>query len=441
MFVTTVTVALIGFLVWMLVAFALRKVVPTNEVHIVQSAKQTISYGKDHAAGNTYYKVPSWIPRYGVTTIMLPVSNFDQDLPAYDAYDRGRVPFVVDIKAFFRIDNPEMAAQRVSSFNELLEQLRAILQGAIRSILASKDIEEILQGRSEIGTMFTEEVDEQLKQWGVSTVKNIELMDIRDSAGSQVIANIMEKKKSLIEKESRIEVANNKKEASIAEISAARDTEIQRQAAAQQIGERTAQKDQAIGIANEQAQQNIKEQQKVTTEKEIAVVKVAETGRAQVQREVQVIAANQQRETEVIKAEGQKQTTVLVAEGNLQSTRLEAEGIQAEGVARADAEKAMQLAPVEAQIVLAKEIGENQGYQQYLISVRTIEKDQVVGIEQAKALSDADIKVIANSGDVNSGMNSVMDLLSAKGGTALGAAVEAFKQTPAGEALLNNIGK
>ena len=54
----------------------LRRVVPTNQVHIVQRAKQTISYGKDTENGNTYYEFPSWIPILGITKVVLPVSVF-----------------------------------------------------------------------------------------------------------------------------------------------------------------------------------------------------------------------------------------------------------------------------------------------------------------------------------------------------------------------------
>ncbi|MBO7081506.1 MAG: hypothetical protein J6V99_05670 [Neisseriaceae bacterium] len=60
----------------LLLAVLFRVVVPTNEVHIVQSAKKTMSYGKDTGNGNTYYKFPSWMPLIGVTTIALPVSVF-----------------------------------------------------------------------------------------------------------------------------------------------------------------------------------------------------------------------------------------------------------------------------------------------------------------------------------------------------------------------------
>ena len=90
---------------------------------------------------------------------------------------------------------------------ELKQQLLAIIQGAVRTILASHDIDRIMLERSIYGEQFTEAVKDQLGSWGVVPVKNIELMDIRDAADNRVVHNIMEKKKSLIEMESRTEVA------------------------------------------------------------------------------------------------------------------------------------------------------------------------------------------------------------------------------------------
>jgi flotillin len=415
----------------------LRRVVSTNEVHIIQSSKRTVSYGKDQDSGNTYYEWPSWIPVIGINVIKLPVSVFSLRLKDYEAYDSGRLPFVLDLEAFFRIENSNISAQRVFSFQELNGQLTSILQGAARTILASKTIEEIMQGRSEFGDAFTKEVNEQLKAWGVTTVKNIELMDIRDSRDSQVIQNIMDKKKSEIEKESRIVVASNMKAAQNAEIDAQREVEINRQLAEQQVGIKTADKDKAVGIANEKAQQDIKEQQKVTTEKAMEVARVENVKTAEIAKDVNIVKAEEQRQTEIVKAEGEKQKTVLIAEGTLEAQKREAEGLLVNGQAKAEAEKLLQLAPVEAQIVLAKEIGENQSYQQYLITIRQVEANQAIGVEQARALDKADIKVIANSGTVTGGISSLGELFTSQGGTNVGAALEGLAQSEIGKQLLD----
>jgi flotillin len=415
----------------------LRRVVSTNEVHIIQSASKTVSYGKDQVDGNTYYEWPAWIPIIGINVIKLPVSVFSLRLKDYEAYDSGRLPFVLDLEAFFRIENSNISAQRVFSFQELNQQLTSILQGAARTILASKTIEEIMQGRSEFGDAFTKEVNEQLKAWGVTTVKNIELMDIRDSRESQVIQNIMDKKKSEIEKESRIVVAANKKAAQNAEIDAQREVEINKQLAAEQVGIKTAEKDKAVGIANEKAQQDIKQQQKVTAEKSMEVARVENVKAAEIAKDVNIVQAEERKQTDVISAEGQKQKTTLIAEGNLEAQKREAEGLLVNGQAKAEAEKLLQLAPVEAQIVLAKEIGENQSYQQYLITIRQVEANQAIGVEQARALDKADIKVIANSGSVTGGISSLGELFTSQGGSNVGAALEGLAQSEIGKQLLD----
>lgn len=415
-------------IVIIMTAICLRRVVAPNEVHIVQSAKSTTSYGKDTGNGNSYYVWPSWIPFVGVTVTSLPVSVFDISLKDYEAYDIGRVPFVVDIIGFFRIGDTNVAAQRVQNFAELEEQLKVITQGAVRTVLAAQDIDVIMTQRATFGEQFTKEVEDQLKNWGVIPVKNLELMDIRDVNGGKVIFNIMQKKKSLIEAQSRTEVAKNMQDAQIAEVTAQRQIDLQKQEAIETVGLRTAQKDQKVGIAQQEADQTIMEQHRITKEKEMAVTRVAQTQQALIDKDVHITNAEQA-----------KQVAILTAEGQLETQKKAAEGVQITGLAKAEAEKALQLAPVQAQIVLAKEIGENKEYQTYLITVEQIKANQQVGIAQAEALRNAEVKVIANAGTPASGVESVRDLFSAKGGLSMGAMLEGLANTEQGKALIDKV--
>lgn len=380
-------------------------------------------------SGNTYFAWPSWVPKLGVVVAKLPVSVFSCDLDAYEAYDKGRLPFTLDIKAFFRIEDSNLAAQRVANFGELIQQLKAILQGAVRTILASEDIETILSGRAEFGAKFTSEVNDQLKAWGVTTVKMMELMDIRDAKDSRVIANIMEKKKSEIEKDSRIEVANNRRAAEIAEIEAKREVELSNQVAQQKVGIRKAEVEREVGIAREQTQQQVAVQAAETANKNAEVIRVQT-----------VKAAEIERDRAIVQAEEQARTTVIKSEGELKSTQLAAEGVKAEGEAKATAEKLMQLAPVEAQIVLAQEIGENQGYQTYLVRLEEVKAGQIIGVAQAEALKSAGIKVIATGGNVAGGVKSVGELFSVNGGTQLGSMLEGFANTEQGQGIMKMLG-
>jgi len=281
------------FALIILIAISFRVVVATNAVHIVQSAKRSTPYGKD-MGGNTYYKWPAWLPIIGVRVSVLPLSVFRVELADYAAYDKGRLPFVLDVLAFFRIADPAKSAERLSSIAELDGQLQGIMQGVVRTILANAVIEDILGKRAEFSESFTKEVSSQLPQWGIETVKNIELMDIRDAQGSQVIQQIMNKKKSEIEKESRVAVALNQQSAETAEIEAARTIATNKAAADEAVGIRNAQKDQMIGIQDQKARQAIKDEEKNTAEKEMAVKLVQSVRQAEIDRNVQVVNADRE---------------------------------------------------------------------------------------------------------------------------------------------------
>ena len=415
--------------VTIMVSVMFRRVVSTNTVHIVQSRRKTTPYGTKQGSGNVYYRWPSWVPFFGVTVIVLPVSNFDLSLKDYEAYDKDRVPFKVDVTAFFRIKDTALAAQRVASIKELEEQLSLIVQGAVRKVLASDVVDSIMLERSKFGDEFTNEVKAQLEEWGVESVKSMELMDIRDAHDSKVISNIMAKKTSHIEMESRTEVAINMKKAETAEIEARQVVDIRTQEAEEAVGQRTAEKDKAVGIAQQQSRQEVLTQEKTTQERDMEVRRVQQVKMAEITKEQQIVTAEQN-----------KQTTIIKADGDLEARRKEATGVEVLGEAKAAAEKAMQLAPVQAQITLAKEIGSNAGYQQYLAMIEAIKAYLEVGGKQAEALQKADVKVIANSGSPTAGMKNVMDLFTSKGGTELSAMIEAFAQTPLGKAALANLG-
>lgn len=413
---------------WFITMVTLRRVVSPNEVHIVQYRRKTISYGKGSAHGNVYYEWPTWVPLFGITKTELPVSVFKIELKNYEAYDADKVPFEVDVVAFFRIEDSNMTAARASSFQDLNEQMTYVVRGAVRTVLASHPIDKIMLERSTFGEAFTKEVHDQLPNWGVVTVKNIELMDIRDGAGNKVVHNIMQKKQSFIEMESRTAVAQNQRDASIAEIHAQRDAEVQKELSSQAIGTQAATREQEVGIAKQKASQAIKEQEKATATKTMEVKRVEEVTRAEINKAVAITSADQQ-----------KQSAVLLAEGSLQSAKLAAEGVAVQGKAKGEAEQAILMAPVNAQITLAKEIGSNAEYQQYLLTLETIKAGQAVGIEQAHALTEADVKIIANAGDPVSGVTHVMDLFNAKGGTAIAGMIEAIGQTENGKKIVDKL--
>lgn len=427
-----------------------RTVVPTNMVHIVQTAKKTTSYGKDRPGGNVYYAWPSHLPVIGVTMTLLPESVFCVELNDYEAYDSDRLPFIVDVRAFFRISDSNQAAHRVSSFDQLEDQLGMMLQGVVRKVLSTNALEVILSDRAKMGADFSSEIDPQLPEWGVQTVKSIEFMDIRDHETSKVISNIMAKSQSRIDKESRVVVAGNHQAAQQAEIDATREVQLRQTNAEQQVGQLQAEKQKNVGLAGETAKQEVLAQAKITAERDMEVRRVQSVQTADIERQVAEVNATQQKNVAIVAAEGQRQAAViqaeadkarvaLVSEGVLSEQKNNAQGIEAVGKAKAAAETLMLLAPVTAQKTLAQEIGANEGYQTYLVRVRQVEAAQAVGVANADALKAANIKVIATGGSVGSGMSSVGELFTAKGGLAVGSMLEGFAETPAGAAVMGKL--
>lgn len=414
--------------------FIFRTVVPTNMMHIVQSSKASKAYGKSSDNGNVYYAWPAFLPIIGVTVSSFPESIFEITLDKYEAYDSKRLPFLVTVSAFFRIMNPTDAAQRVSSFKELNEQLSKVVQGAVRRVLAEHGLNDIMQMRGELGEAFTSQVQEQVAQWGAVPVKALELMDLRDAPGSSAIADIMEMEQSRIESVSRTAVAENKRAAEIAVIQAQQAIDLSNEEARQSVGQRRAQVEESVGIATEQANQRVAAERKQTTLLDMAVVREREVATASIAKDVATTKAQEQAEVLSISAEADRIAANKRAEAAL-----------AEGKARAESEALMLQAPVTAQLNLATGIGANLDYQRYLIMVDQVAASRDVGLRMAEALSNASLHVIANGGGVNGGGNimegtqGLLKMFDPQVGTQLAGMATALNATPEGAKLFGSL--
>lgn len=442
-----------------LTILSLRKIVPTNEAHIVRTCNGTKCYGDSVAgnSGNTYYKFPEWIPVLGTQVTEIPTSVFELELPDYEAYDKDKTPFLVEVRAFYRIDNPVLAASRISNFSKLSEQLLDITKGAVRSVLAKEDIELIMCERNKYGKQFTDEVQEQLTEWGVKSVKNIELMDIRDTKDSKVVYNIMAKKKSQIDMESRTTVALNMRKANEAEIAAEKEIKIKQQDARQEIGLRQAQVEKEIGIAQETAKQEVQAQAKLTAEKEMEVRQVNTIKAAEIDREAAVIKATAEKnvvevtaeanitqadadkKVQILQAEAIKQETELKADADLKVATNKAKGVEVMGKSEAEALRLKKNAEVAGDITLSEKIGNNKDYQDFVLRQKQIEILGEVGKEQARNLSGADIKIFANASDVASGVSKAGSIFSPQKGLDIASLMESLGSSETGKELLNSV--
>jgi flotillin len=186
------------------------------------------------------------------------------------------------------------------------------------------------------------------------------------------------------------------------------------------------------------------------------VIKINEIKQAEIDKEKAIIISEQQKKTIEIEAQANKIKVETDASALLESKKKQAEGlkiigeseaevIKLKGMSEAESKKAMELAGVTAQTTLAEKIGENKPYQDYLVKIKEVEVSQVVGVAQyesiATALSKADLKLLVNSGDVNSGIGKFSDLFTSKGGSQINGLIEGLKQTEEGKGILSLLEK
>jgi flotillin len=71
-----------------------------------------------------------------------------------------------------------------------------------------------------------------------------------------------------------------------------------------------------------------------------------------------------------------------------------------------------------------------------LITIEQIKAGRDVGIEQAKNIGNAKIEILANAGNIESGLNKITDVFTSKGAAALNGLFAGLEQTEAGKALV-----
>ena len=90
---------------------------------------------------------------------------------------------------------------------------------------------------------------------------------------------------------------------------------------------------------------------------------------------------------------------------------------------------------------MAREVGENKPYQDFLIQQKQIEVQgnvmKEVGVAQAQNLGHADIKMFVNSGSVSEGVSKAGAIFNPGTSFDIASMLEAFKSTPMGADLID----
>jgi len=393
----TLIIVLLVLLIFAILA-TMYTIVPADYVDVViQKGKMRVlsphrEYNKEGKAA--YFKVPSWFFLFGLgmTVHRVPLRMITVDVPNFMAFDIDRARFLCNIIAYVAATNPVKAAQRFGGdVPELERQVGMIVTATTRDACTKKTIREIINNRQDIIETVTPWLREAIDNWGID-LKDIELVDFKDPTkaeyGEEMPPRVIKDISSIIEEqinsEARQKNAEQRKIARLKEAEAdeeARKREIRRD---EEVAKREQEKDKAVA-----------EYQKVAVSEQYEVVRVEEVKMAEIMKQKALVVATQDREVEEVNKERKR----LDGEGDriylTEKAKGEAAPIREKGLADAEAKMKLQdaLNRFGAEAIRA------------LVAEKLVEMQRQIGLETAKALTAADLKVFAGGDSARAGFD------------------------------------
>jgi len=378
-------------------ALALFRIVPPSEAHLVVSLSKKMVCSSDPGiqknAKAWYFAIPI------IRTIRQIDLTTKEIIDQQETYEKGQARYKVRTSLKYRVQDVEIAAETFHTDEALREQLKEVLRAGVRAITVKYDVKQARAEKKTIDKEIKEEIEDDLAKWGIKLI-NFQLVDFQDTDDSNIISDISRVREKEIEALRREQNAEKNKVARMKEAEA--DEKSQ---------EREIARDQLVGERQQTMKQKIAEQEKLAREKEydvkqVEIVKAQEIDKkraeveAEQQRRVAVIKANQMKEAEII----YKEQKELEGQGDRARLEEQAKGnaakMKEDGLAEAEALKAKGLAEAEAKNALQKALNQFKDEAiRALVAEKIVDMQKVVGIEGAKALSAADIKMLVSGGD------------------------------------------
>lgn len=402
-----------GFVLFFLTTY---RVVDANEAHIVVFmgrgrrvySPKTIDKDGNAIKGKTsYFFVPFVMKRQ-----VLPLANVRMEIDDIHLNDINVAPFICDVIAWLHIEDPIKAAERLNFnhsngiFGSLNEDLHNLVNAIARAAAMKQEVLDIMRDRNSFSKLVTAEVDGVLASWGVELI-NLEVNEIRDDSGkgSEIISSYELMRRAQIESSARQEVAVQNNKAVVVEQENRKNSELATVATDEQVKRRAIERDQNLGIAQQEAAVAVAERRTQANLTEVEAQRKLDVGKASVAKEAAIEVATGQ--AEAIRITGEKQAQVVKLTGQAEAAATEAKGL-AEAKAKdamADALKKFTDAGITLEQIKAA------------VEVKRFEFEAL-----GKVAENADIKV------VNSGQGgSLLGLpLNASTGADLGQMIEAF---------------
>jgi len=364
--------------VFIICLFAWYRIVDPSEAHLVATPSGKFVASPDEKVGDrrTYFAIPSWIPFIGRAIRIMDVTI--KEIPMeQETIEKNQARYNVRSSTKFRVKNVKQSAETFISDNDLQEQLKEIVRAGVRAITVQYDVVDARAKKREIEKKIREEIVDDLNNWGLELI-NFQLVEFKDTEDSKIITNISKRSEVEIEARTREQNAEKLKQAKIKEADAdekSRQREIER--------------DRVVGEQEQLKAQKIAEKEKTAQEKAYEVIRVKTIQQANIDKEKAIVLANQRKETEEIN----KKQKLLEGQGDR---------ARAEELAKGDAAPILEkgLAEAKAKDKLQEALNKfGNDAIRALVAEKVVAMQEKVGVETAKALTQADVKVFAGGGE------------------------------------------
>ena len=358
------------------------RVVPPSEAHLVVTPNKKMVCSPDttiqkHGGKSSYFSIPR-IPFIGRRVRVMDVTIKEKLVPQ-ETYEKNQARYNVTSSVKYRIKNVEVASETFISNESLERMLTEIIQSAVRAVTVNYDVREARAKKKLMSEEVKKEIIDDLSKWGLELV-SFQMVDFKDTETSKIISNISKRREVEIEAETREMNAEKLKQARIKE-AAAEESAKTREIA----------KDETVSKREQDKAKAVSEREKEAKEKEYEVIKVETIKQAEIDKEQAEIEAEKKKEVEKI----EKERKQLEGEGTKLKMQQEAIGNAAEieerGKAEAKAKELLQKA--------LNKFGNNAI--RALVAEKIVDKDKAIGMEGAKALQKAELKLF--SGGDNGG--------------------------------------
>lgn len=345
-----VGIAVVAFLV---LAISLYRVVEPNKAHVlvVAGGGRKVYHPAKDGSKSAYFFIPILMKR-----IIVSLENVKHEINEIILHDSEMAPFSCDITCWFKITNPDLAAEKLdvdddgSVMASIRETLNAQIQGVARASAMGQEVVGLMKDRTKFASDVFQTVNGDLDEWGVQLVK-LEIIDFRDSTDSHVIQDYQDRRKSQVQSMTRQEVAKQNKEAEIAEADAKQLAGIKMAESDREIEKADIERKKQVAMASQEAEKKITEQVELVNAQKVKAKRTLDVGNAAVVKEATIEQA--EGEAAAILKKGQAEADVTLAKGTA-----DANVIEKTGVARATIIEKTGLAEATAKDKMAKALKE-----------------------------------------------------------------------------------